>query len=458
MSMELSKEGFIPNHRPIKIKLPINKEKRTYYQLIADQCPINHFSDNAGKMSQNSIPTRRTEASVSLKISQSKNKKGLKVAILSLEYHPGEDDSLGLMHPARLATALNQDGYEVHVFTQSNQKNSTHETVDGINYHYIPFESNGSLLEAASSFSHKISQSMKNIESKDNPFHVIHCFDCYSAKVIKSLPHDIPRRVIYSPYSHSWRGEPTKDDELFRQKKFLEQQLIELSDGIVCCDQEMRAEIQNCFSVPGGKFFILQKTFNWEDYQWIKDPGEVKKKYDIWPLDPLVLFVGEFTHNYGFDILLDAIPKLLKNNSNVRFMLVGGGELMWPLKLNARYLFFDHAVRLVGHKEGRDLQELFQAADIVVIPNKISTSPYQLLAGWSAKKLVIATNAGGCNLIKHEENGILIHNNSASVKWGIERILSDWNKGHEMAQKGWGEIQREYTGDAIFQKIKKIYM
>ena len=90
MSMELSKEGFIPNHRPIKIKLPINKEKRTYYQLIADQCPINYFSDNAEKMSQNTIiPTRKTEASISLKNSHSKNKKRLKVAILSLEYPPG---------------------------------------------------------------------------------------------------------------------------------------------------------------------------------------------------------------------------------------------------------------------------------------------------------------------------------------------------------------------------------
>ena len=95
---------------------------------------------------------------------------------------------------------------------------------------------------------------------------------------------------------------------------------------------------------------------------------------------------------------------------------------------------------------------------MVVIPNRISTSSYQLLAGWSAKKPVIATNAGGCNLIRHEENGILIYDDAASVTWGIERILSDWNKGHEIAQKGWEQIQREYTREAIFQKIKKLYI
>ena len=151
------------------------------------------------------------------------------------------------------------------------------------------------------------------------------------------------------------------------QKEVLEREIIGCSNGILCSDQIIDKKIQNHFSLPEKKVFIIPEAFHWEDYQWIKDPGDVKKKYDIWPLDPLVLFVGEFTYNYGFDILLNAIPKLLKNNPNLRFILVGNGELMWPAKLNARYLFFEHAVRLVGHKEGEDLQELFQAADIILI-------------------------------------------------------------------------------------------
>ncbi|MBN1226786.1 MAG: hypothetical protein JXA79_07325, partial [Deltaproteobacteria bacterium] len=61
------------------------------------------------------------------------------------------------------------------------------------------------------------------------------------------------------------------------------------------------------------------------------------------------------------------------------------------------------------------------------------------------------------NLIRHEENGILIYEDSASITWGIERILTDWNKGHEIAQKGWEQIQREYSQGAIFQRIKDLY-
>jgi glycosyltransferase involved in cell wall biosynthesis len=171
----------------------------------------------------------------------------------------------------------------------------------------------------------------------------------------------------------------------------------------------------------------------------------------------MVLFVGGLNDAYGPDIFVDAIPALLKNTPQLRFLLIGGGELEWTIRIKAHYLLFEHAIRLVGHKEGKDLQELVQAADIIVIPNRITTTPFQVLAAWSAKKPIVVTHAGGCGLIKHEENGILVYDNPNSIVWGVERILFDWDKGHEVAQKGWQYIQENFTWDAVGQKIENIY-
>ena len=162
-------------------------------------------------------------------------------------------------------------------------------------------------------------------------------------------------------------------------------------------------------------------------------------------------------NDYGPDILVEAIPALLRNNPQLRFLLVGDGELMWPIRIKAHYLLFEHAIRLIGHKEGKELQELFQAADIVVIPNRNSTSPFQVLAAWSAKKPLVVTHAGSSGLIKHLENGIQVYDNPNSIVWGVERILFDWDKGNEIVQKGWEQIQENYTWDAIGQKIGSIY-
>jgi len=55
------------------------------------------------------------------------------------------------------------------------------------------------------------------------------------------------------------------------------------------------------------------------------------------------------------------------------------------------------------------------------------------------------------------QNGILVYDHPKSIAWGVERILFDWEKGHEIAQKGWEEIRNNYTWDAIGCRIESIY-
>jgi len=109
------------------------------------------------------------------------------------------------------------------------------------------------------------------------------------------------------------------------------------------------------------------------------------------------------------DIIIDAIPILLQHHPQLRFIIVGEGELGWNFKIRARYLDFEYAIRFLGHKEGWELHELFQAADIIAIPNREKSTPYQLFAGWSSQKPVVVTKEGSCGLVEHDVNGIQIY-------------------------------------------------
>jgi len=380
-----------------------------------------------------------------------------KVAILSWACAYQEHEGGKCTHIAKLAAMLAKDGYDIHIFTRRGKEKHTSRKKEGLNYHYIQIDQTLPLMKGISLFAKKIYERIKRIESKEKPFDIIHCYNWHPARAITSLQNGRQRRVIFTLSTNDVLRESAPDNDVTREQKKWEQELIKISDKIVCFDDEMRRELKERFFLPDAKISHIQQEFDWESYQGVKDPGEVKKKYDLWPLDPLVLFVGEFSRDFGPDILAEAIPSLLKKNPQLRFLLVGDGELMWPIRIKARYLSFEHAIRLVGHKEGRELQELFQGADIVVIPNRISTTPYQVLAAWSAKKPVVATREGGYGIIRHLENGLSIYDNADSIVWGIERILSDWNKGYEMAQKGWEHLHENYTLGAIGKRIEGIY-
>ena len=150
-------------------------------------------------------------------------------------------------------------------------------------------------------------------------------------------------------------------------------------------------------------------------------------------MDPTILFIGELDERHGPDILMKSVPAVLKNHPQARFVFVGDGTLLWPLRVYTRYLLLEHAVRFAGHMEGQPLRELIQAADIVAVPSREQIGEWQVLAAWAAGRAVVAThNVGGATaslpcvaLLEHERDGVLVYPHESSLVWGLERMLYD---------------------------------
>ena len=63
-------------------------------------------------------------------------------------------------------------------------------------------------------------------------------------------------------------------------------------------------------------------------------------------------------------------------------LMLAYGDAFWPLKVYARYLLLEHAVRLPGNIEGDQMAELVQAADVIVVPSREGTPWWPILAAW----------------------------------------------------------------------------
>ena len=81
-------------------------------------------------------------------------------------------------------------------------------------------------------------------------------------------------------------------------------------------------------------------------------PGAIKARYQVGPVDPTILYVGDLDTRYGPDVIVKAMPAILRNHKQARLIVVGDGDLLWPLRVYSRYLLLDYAVRLVGHLDG----------------------------------------------------------------------------------------------------------
>ena len=105
-----------------------------------------------------------------------------------------------------------------------------------------------------------------------------------------------------------------------------------------------------------------------------------------------VVYVGEFRHIKGADLLVDAVARLHADGKPVTLTLAGDGEEMGALKTQVEKLGLSHSVRFIGHVKARDG---FSKGRLLVVPSRGDSMPYVVIEAAAAGIPLVAANVGG---------------------------------------------------------------
>jgi glycosyltransferase involved in cell wall biosynthesis len=105
-----------------------------------------------------------------------------------------------------------------------------------------------------------------------------------------------------------------------------------------------------------------------------------------------VVYVGEFRHIKGADLLVDAVARLHADGNPVTLTLAGDGEEMEPLKAQVLKHGLTEAVRFIGHVKAR---YGFSKGKLLVVPSRGDSMPYVVIEAAAAGIPMIAANVGG---------------------------------------------------------------
>ncbi|MFO0927888.1 MAG: glycosyltransferase family 4 protein [Gemmataceae bacterium] len=217
-----------------------------------------------------------------------------------------------------------------------------------------------------------------------------------------------------------------------------------------------RGEARDEHATRAERFVEAREMFPLHRFARELDPGAVKARYQVGPVDPTLLYVGDLEERYGPELLLRAMPAILRHHPQARLVIVGDGHLYWPLKVFTRYLLLEHAVRLIGHLPENEVDDLFLAADVVVVPSRESTPWWPILAGWAARKPVVATHEAARPLTEHEKDSVLIYPSENSIVWGVERLLYDPALGAAIATAGRRKVQERFGWSVLAEHLEEV--
>jgi glycosyltransferase involved in cell wall biosynthesis len=182
----------------------------------------------------------------------------------------------------------------------------------------------------------------------------------------------------------------------------------------------------------------------------------VKGHYQVGPVDPLILFIGDLDERHGADVVMKSIPAVLKNHAGAHFVFVGDGSLLWPLRVWARYLLLEHRVRFAGSVEGQDVYDLIQASDVVVVPSREPTEWWPFQAAWAARRPAVVSHAFKAASLEHQKDCVLIYPHESSCVWGIERVLFDAALRDQLALGGAEKLDERFGWNGLAEQIEKL--
>ena len=198
----------------------------------------------------------------------------------------------------------------------------------------------------------------------------------------------------------------------YRLTRYLESYALRRVDAITTICEGLRGDILGRGIAP-ERVTVIPNAVNIENFTVGQLPDVNLAKYLGLEGKLLLGFIGSFYAYEGLSVLLQALPKMLSRNPDIRVLLVGGGSQAKELKVLATQLGIEDKVIFTGRVPHEQVQRYYNLIDVLVYPRlkmRLTdlVTPLKPLEAMAQGRLVVASDVGGhLELIRDGETGIL---------------------------------------------------
>lgn len=177
--------------------------------------------------------------------------------------------------------------------------------------------------------------------------------------------------------------------------------------------------------------------------------------------EKIVVFSGVMYYHRGLDVLLDAIPEIIKNIPETKFILLGEGPEMKKLQEMVKEMKLDPYVEFKGWVDRNLIPDYLTHASLGIGPLKLTTVtenalPIKVLEYMAASLPIIARNGTlPKDVLKDNENGYFV-NNASDLAAKVIKLLNDPDLVKKMGSSSFNMVQK-FSWQNILSMIFEIY-
>jgi len=218
-------------------------------------------------------------------------------------------------------------------------------------------------------------------------------------------------------------------------------------------------ELVQSVGVPENKIEVVYngvENYMLSEERDVKAINEIKNKYGISDEGKVLVTIARVLPRKGQDTVIKALPTVLKEYSELKYIVIGDGRYKEKFSDLAKELGVSDKVIFTGGVSHDEAINYFDLCDIFIMPNrfwnnKIEGLPNALIEASARGKPLIAGNHGGSKeAVINNETGFLVDPESVDdVARAILLILKDEKLGPEMGKLGRENIINKHTEQAM---------
>lgn len=236
-------------------------------------------------------------------------------------------------HVSELAAALVRKGHQVHVFTRFGENQRCHDRIDGVHYHRCAYPPDRDFVNDVNNMCRSFVDRVFEVEDLVGPFDIIHAHDWLAANAMIWIKQGRRRPCLLTihstEYARCGNSFPSGQAERIR---YQERAGTYWADRVIAVSNATRNEVAWMYEVPASKTTVIYNGVSPHRFDGSTDVAAEKRHYDLGPMDPTILFCGRLVWQKGPDLLLEAVPQILRQHPSAKFMLAGDGDMRYSLQ------------------------------------------------------------------------------------------------------------------------------
>jgi len=241
--------------------------------------------------------------------------------------------------------------------------------------------------------------------------------------------------------------------------EWLERQALGRISGVIFVSEGQKKRFE-AFGIRGKRSWVVHNAISVNSFQNFKNVNIRKEIFDHFHIPnnaSLIVSAGRLSPEKGHRFLVEAIGMLRGSMNNIHFVFCGDGPCQKDLEKQSKELGISEICHFAGFR--RDLKEIFQAMDLMVLPSLTEGLPNVVLEAFACAKPVVVTRVGGVpEIVEDGVNGIIVPPERPDLlAEAIKGCLADPEKRRTMGEAGYEKVKSEFTFESQTQKLETIY-